>query len=321
MLFWKIAPESGAALRTFDDETLKNLNQYASETRLLYLSSELRKAGADLYNSANRRLDAELYILRLCNESLSGDFNALSARIEYLENALANLNNNNFNSSPNANFNFNYNYPNPSANFNLNSSQDFNNQDFNQNFNNQDDNDAPPWTDADAPPPDDYIPDAPPYLPDMPPDTPARPGNDNHYNQDTPERLNNNNNNNNQDISAPTRSDNNNNNNNNNGTENGFNWPALMTQCRSQIPVFMRSFLANCIGVMNPERVLTIYAPDQIVLGRVDNDRVRGVLLENSGAARIQFKEGDPPAISPEDNLNQLLSVAKNYDNIIIKGE
>ncbi len=236
LLFWKIAPESGAALRTFDDETLKNLNQYASETRLLYLSSELRKAGADLYNSANRRLDAELYILRLCNESLSGDFNALSARIEYLENALANLNNfnnlnnNNFNSNPNANFNYNNYNPNPGANFNLNSSQDFNNQNFNQDFN-QADNDAPPWTDADAPPPDDYIPDAPPYFPDMPPDTPARPENDNHYNQDTPERLNNNN--------------------NNNGTESGFNWPALMTRSRSQIPVFMRSFLANCTGVMN----------------------------------------------------------------------
>ncbi len=48
--------------------------------------------------------------------------------------------------------------------------------------------------------------------------------------------------------------------------------------------------------------------------------------MDESGAKKVQFVEKEisevnPPAISPEDNLNQLLSVAKNYDNIIIKGE
>ena len=41
-------------------------------TRLIYLATTLQRATADLYYSSNRRTDAELCLLRLCDESLWG---------------------------------------------------------------------------------------------------------------------------------------------------------------------------------------------------------------------------------------------------------
>ena len=66
--------------------------------------------------------------------------------------------------------------------------------------------------------------------------------------------------------------------------------------------------------------ILTLYGPDDTTLGRLDNDRVRGVLTELSGAVRIAFREGEPPKASPEENLRQLLAFSRQYDNIVVKG-
>ena len=49
----------------------------------------MQKAAADLYYSADRRTDAELCLLRLCDESLCGDLTALENRITRLEDAAA----------------------------------------------------------------------------------------------------------------------------------------------------------------------------------------------------------------------------------------
>lgn len=64
-------------------------NKTRRGNRLLYLASTLQKASADLYFSANRRMDAELCLLRLCDESLCGDLTALEARIQRLEESAA----------------------------------------------------------------------------------------------------------------------------------------------------------------------------------------------------------------------------------------
>lgn len=82
LLLRRTAPEGGAALLSggYDTATLDRLEQNASGNRLLYLASTLQKASADLYFSANRRMDAELCLLRLCDESLCGDLTALEAR-------------------------------------------------------------------------------------------------------------------------------------------------------------------------------------------------------------------------------------------------
>ena len=91
MLLRRTAPEGGAALLSggFDSATLDRLGKEASASRLVYLASTLQKTTAELHYSTNRRTDAELCLLRLCDEGLSGDLTALEARIQRLEEALS----------------------------------------------------------------------------------------------------------------------------------------------------------------------------------------------------------------------------------------
>ena len=91
LLISSTAPEGGAALLSggYDDKTLKSLQKAASNARLIQICTILQESAAALQNSVNRRTDAELCLLRLCDESLSGDLTALNARIERLENQLA----------------------------------------------------------------------------------------------------------------------------------------------------------------------------------------------------------------------------------------
>ncbi len=90
LLLRKTAPEGGAELLSggYDTALLDRLGQGVPGTRFLYFAATLQKAAAELYYSANRRLDTELCLLRLCDESLSGDLTALAARVRRLEDAL-----------------------------------------------------------------------------------------------------------------------------------------------------------------------------------------------------------------------------------------
>lgn len=54
-------------------------------------------------------------------------------------------------------------------------------------------------------------------------------------------------------------------------------WKALSENCKGQIPPMYRAFLDLCGGVLEGDQ-LTVFAPDEITLNRLDNDRVRGVL-------------------------------------------
>lgn len=91
LLISSTAPEGGAALLSggYDDKTLHSLRQSTSNARLIQLCTVLQECTAALQNSVNRRTDAELCLLRLCDESLSGDLTALNARIARLENLIA----------------------------------------------------------------------------------------------------------------------------------------------------------------------------------------------------------------------------------------
>ena len=64
-------------------------------------------------------------------------------------------------------------------------------------------------------------------------------------------------------------------------------------------------------------------APDDITLGRLDNDRVRGALAEEAAAAgapaRLAFRVGEVPVAAPEENLQNLLKFGSQFDNIEIK--
>ena len=91
LLISSTAPEGGAALLSggYDDKTLAPLRRAASNARLIQICTVLQEASAALQNSVNRRTDAELCLLRLCDEGLSGDLTALNARISRIEDQLA----------------------------------------------------------------------------------------------------------------------------------------------------------------------------------------------------------------------------------------
>ena len=87
LLIRMTAPEGGAALLSggYDSGLMDRLSQGVSPTRLIYMATQLQSACAALPLSPNRRTDAELCLMRLCDESLCGDVAALAARIARLE--------------------------------------------------------------------------------------------------------------------------------------------------------------------------------------------------------------------------------------------
>lgn len=92
MTILKAAPDGAAALLTgiYDTKTLKSLSGSQPMRRFLYLTETLQSCCAGLGDSFQPRTDAELCLLRLCDESLSGDLTALSQRIDRLEDRAAN---------------------------------------------------------------------------------------------------------------------------------------------------------------------------------------------------------------------------------------
>lgn len=92
MTILKAAPDGAAALLTgiYDTKTLKSLSGSQPMRRFLYLTETLQSCCAGLGDSFQPRTDAELCLLRLCDESLSGDLTALSQRIDRLEDRVAN---------------------------------------------------------------------------------------------------------------------------------------------------------------------------------------------------------------------------------------
>ena len=84
-----------------------------------------------------------------------------------------------------------------------------------------------------------------------------------------------------------------------------------------------RVFLDGCSGVLEGD-LLTVYAPDDLTLGRLDNDRVKGTLTEEAQNAagmpvRLNLRVGEPPKASPQENLKNLLKFGSQFDNIEIK--
>ena len=87
LLIRKTAPASGASLMTggFDGAVLKDLSGRFSAARLVQMLNSLQRSGADMARSVNRRTDAELCIISLCDPALDGAESAITARLEALE--------------------------------------------------------------------------------------------------------------------------------------------------------------------------------------------------------------------------------------------
>ena len=307
LLLRRTAPEGGAALLSggYDSATLDKLGKDASAARLIYLATTLQKATADLYYSSNRRTDAELCLLRLCDESLSGDLTALEARVQRLEDGVARgqlirgavAKSGEAAETPvretlapkaprKAPARAPEERPAPAAPVQA--------------------MDEPPW---EEPP----LPEEPPMPEDLgrrvfevPEEMPAAKaaGREETF---TPE-------------SAPAVP----------GTVpaaatagDGNWWRALAESCKGRLPPMYRAFLDMCTGALSGD-LLTVYAPDDITVGRLDNDRVKSALCEEAEKAsgvsiRLMFQVGEPPKASPQKNLQNLLKFGSQFDNIQIK--
>ncbi len=304
LLLRKTAPEGGAALLSggFDSATLDKLGKGIPANRFLYLASTLQKAAADLYYSADRRTDAELCLLRLCDESLCGDLTALENRVTRLEDALER-----------------------GAEIRTAVKQSVAAAEPPQAA----EKPAPRPAKAAPPPAEDPPPWDEPPLPEEPPmreepgervfDIPAdavpvRPAAPQApaARESVPQR---------QSASipaapkaSPSAAS---------AVSGGNWWRSLAENCKGQLPPMYRAFLELCGGTLAGDQV-TVYAPDEITLNRLDNDRVRGILAAEAEKVsgqpvRLLLREGEPPKPSPEENLKQLLQFGSQFDNIEIK--
>ena len=87
MTILRAAPDGGSALLTglYDRKTLSELAGDQPMMRFLYLTDTLQQCCAALPDSIRPRTDAELCLLKLCDETLSGDLTALCQRVAALE--------------------------------------------------------------------------------------------------------------------------------------------------------------------------------------------------------------------------------------------
>ena len=87
MTILRAAPDGGSTLLTglYDRKTLSELAGDQPMTRFLYLTETLQQCCAALPDSIRPRTDAELCLLKLCDETLSGDLTALCQRVAALE--------------------------------------------------------------------------------------------------------------------------------------------------------------------------------------------------------------------------------------------
>ena len=319
LLLRKTAPQGCAALLSgsFDAETLERLCQGQSTQRFLYLSATLQKCAADLYYSANRRTDAELCLLRLCDEGLSGDLTALNARMRRLEDRMAVL--------PEA---IRQGAPMDAPARPQKAAKPVKPTD-----------DAPPWEEERPP-----LPEEPPIREDLPPwDVPAPPAGRETplpaapvrepvrqpevppVRESAPVRQ-----------APPARE------------TGGFDpairpaeaapaasaapaspavsgelWRQLSEGCKGQLPPMYRAFLDLCRGTV-ADGVVQVYAPDDITKGRLDNDRVLGVLRAQGesltgGPVQVRLIVGTPPAVSPDQRREMLIQFGSQFDAVRIE--
>lgn len=87
LLVSKSAPQGGAGLLTggYDPSLLSRLGQLFDVPRLVHMLSLVQGTAGALVHSSNRRTDMELCLVMLCNPTLDGSVQALTARVAQLE--------------------------------------------------------------------------------------------------------------------------------------------------------------------------------------------------------------------------------------------
>ena len=92
LLLRKTAPRGASVLLTggYDEATMRSLGEQFTAQRLLQILTILQNVLADLPRSSNRRTDAELCLIRLCDQGLDESLAGLAVRVAQLEERLAN---------------------------------------------------------------------------------------------------------------------------------------------------------------------------------------------------------------------------------------
>ena len=288
LLISKTAPEGGAALLTggYDSQTMDGLLRQADSARLIAICTTLQRAAADMNVSVNRRTDAELCLLKLCDETLSGDLSAINARLARLEQQMTAGVRYAAAESTAQVVPAQAEKPAPAKTAAKPTAVE--------------DEAPPPWEDSAPAPADESFDDAPPpYGEPAEPERPqsATPAPAPQAAEPKAE------------ASAPTGD--------------SDIWLALMESYKNRLTPDKRAFVGQADGRL-ANGVLTVYCPTAVTKAMLDTEAVAAVLREVTGqsvgqAIAVRFVVGEPEDGKKRDKFQDLLRMGSKFDNFNIK--
>ena len=288
LLISKTAPEGGAALLTggYDGQTMGSLLRQADSARLIAICTTLQRAAADMNVSVNRRTDAELCLLKLCDETLSGDLSAINARLARLEQQMATGVRYAAAESTAQVVPAPAEKPAPARAAAKPTAVE--------------DEAPPPWEDSAPAPADGSFDDAPPPYGE--PAEPERP--QSAMTAPAPQAAEPK-----AEASAPTGD--------------SDIWLALMESYKNRLTPDKRAFVGQADGRL-ANGVLTVYCPTAVTKAMLDTEAVAAVLREVTGqsvgrAVAVRFVVGEPEDGKKRDKFQDLLRMGSKFDNFNIK--
>ena len=288
LLISKTAPEGGAALLTggYDSQTMDGLLRQADSARLIAICTTLQRAAADMNVSVNRRTDAELCLLKLCDETLSGDLSAINARLARLEQQMATGVRYAAAESTAQVVPAPAEKPAPARAAAKPTAVE--------------DEAPPPWEDSAPAPADESFDDAPPPYGE--PAEPERP--QSAMTAPAPQVAEPK-----AEASAPTGD--------------SDIWLALMESYKNRLTPDKRAFVGQADGRL-ANGVLTVYCPTAVTKAMLDTEAVAAVLREVTGqsvgqAIAVRFVVGEPEDGKKRDKFQDLLRMGSKFDNFNIK--
>ena len=288
LLISKTAPEGGAALLTggYDGQTMDSLLRQADSARLIAICTTLQRAAADMNVSVNRRTDAELCLLKLCDETLSGDLSAINARLARLEQQMT--------------AGVRYAAAESTAQVVPAPAEKPAPARAAAKPTAVEDEAPPPWEDSAPAPADGSFDDAPPPYgepaePERPQSAMTAPAP-----QAAEPKV---------EASAPTGD--------------SDIWLALMESYKNRLTPDKRAFVGQADGRL-ANGVLTVYCPTAVTKAMLDTEAVAAVLREVTGqsvgqAIAVRFVVGEPEDGKKRDKFQDLLRMGSKFDNFNIK--
>lgn len=288
LLISKTAPEGGAALLTggYDGQTMGSLLRQADSERLIAICTTLQRAAADMNVSVNRRTDAELCLLKLCDETLSGDLSAINARLARLEQQMATGVRYAAAESTAQVVPAPAEKPAPARAAAKPTAVE--------------DEAPPPWEDSAPAPADGSFDDAPPPYGE--PAEPERP--QSATPAPAPQAAE-------PKVEAPKL------------TGDSDIWLTLMESYKNRLTPDKRAFVGQADGRL-ANGVLTVYCPTAVTKAMLDTEAVAAVLREVTGqsvgqAIAVRFVVGEPEDGKKRDKFQDLLRMGSKFDNFNIK--